>query len=268
MRDFRKSDFNQDIYNRDSKGRPVTPAPKAQSQRSKWQFRSLLLLLVVLIIVVIWIGANLFSAKQTLQQHAQKLGQPVKVSAATANNPTQTVAADFGQPMATTEAGDKVTQTVLSHVASSNKAQAETASGKVVSSSLQSTTTKPAAKPVKPAKPSKPVFDFYKVLPKQNTAAPSVQTQQGAAEPKQYMLQVASYQDRQAAEQMRAHLLLLGLSPKVIQTGDDNNIWYRVDIGPFNSMPAADAIRQKLQQNGINGSMVRQIIKEQGYFDE
>ena len=65
--------------------------------------------------------------------------------------------------------------------------------------------------------------------------------------PKSFMLQVASYKDQADAENA-AKLLLIGLTPKVDKT---NSGWYRVDLGPYTSVRAADVVRHKIQKQKL-----------------
>ncbi len=114
---------------------------------------------------------------------------------------------------------------------------------------------KPSEK-TKPKPPAKPQFDFYTVLPKRTVKAPTDDQAVEARKPKSFMLQVASYQSKNKTQAMKARLLLIGLKPQIVTT---SNGWYRIDLGPLNSVRDADILRHKLQKNGINGSMVRQI---------
>ena len=118
---------------------------------------------------------------------------------------------------------------------------------------------KPVAKPAK-AVVQKPTFDFYHILPQKGTGitfdAPKAKT---PAQPKTFVVQVASYPTRAPAESLRAKLLLLGFSPQIDHTGSG---WYRVDIGPVKSVRAGDVLRHKLQNAGIRGAMIRQILSQ------
>lgn len=272
MRDFGKSPIEQNVYERDRKGQPVTPV--VQSKKSKWQFRALLLLLVILIGLVVWFGANLFSTRQMLQQHAQKLGQttsqtaqaPVTETPATTpavDNPTQSVSAEAG--LSTTQSilpaqQPKVTPAATPATHNLPTTKVNPATMPATSQTEPASSTEKAQPKQKAVTVAKPVFDFYKVLPEQQTVTPGPENEIPDQD-RQFMLQVASYQTQQAAEQMRAQLILLGLKPQIDKIGDYHNIWYRVDIGPFDTMREADAARHILQNNGINGSMVRQIFE-------
>lgn len=130
--------------------------------------------------------------------------------------------------------------------------------GKSPTTSTNQVANKPPEK-----KPNKPVFDFYTVLPKQKaqpeTTQPAggqgQQASQVAQSNKQFTLQVASYQSEQLAQQLRSQLILLGLKPTIVSTQSG---WYRIDVGPYDSMRAADKVRHQLQNSGINGAMIRQ----------
>lgn len=115
-----------------------------------------------------------------------------------------------------------------------------------------------AAKIVEPKASQEPKFEFYTMLPNAKVDA-GVPEEESRASDQQFNLQVASYQEKQAAEALRARLILIGLKPQIDKTGSEERTWYRVDLGPFESMRAADVVRHKLQDNGINGSMIRQV---------
>ncbi len=111
-------------------------------------------------------------------------------------------------------------------------------------------------------KETEPHFDFYTILPKQKVEAKIEPAQKkGAAASRQFMLQVASYQDYPSANAMLKRLQKLGLKSKVDKVGSGSAIWYRVDLGPYSSVRSADVVRHTLQNNGINGAMIRQLPK-------
>lgn len=108
--------------------------------------------------------------------------------------------------------------------------------------------------PEKKAISTEPTFDFYTILPENEAAAglsPQVPTQA-----KNMMLQISTYQDEQKAQSMKVKLLLMGLSPKVTKTLGG---WYRVELGPIKSFREGEALRRRLEKQGIVGSFIRQI---------
>lgn len=101
--------------------------------------------------------------------------------------------------------------------------------------------------------PPNPTFDFYTILPKQTVSVPEQVSSVTAT--KQFMIQVASYQSNEQAKEMLARLKEMGIAAVIDQVG----AWYRVDIGPVESVRKADVIRHELQAKGVNGSMIRQV---------
>ena len=148
-----------------------------------------------------------------------------------------------------------------------SSATAQNTANKAQSTPAADAAKKPTATKPKAQGPSKPVFDFYTVLPQQKAQPQATQQQDDQAQPaanqtnKQFMLQVASYQSEQLAQQLRSQLILLGLKPTIASTSSG---WYRIEVGPYDSMRAADKVRHQLQSNGINGAMVRQVSDNAG----
>ncbi len=125
-----------------------------------------------------------------------------------------------------------------------------------------------AAAPLAAEQLSLPKFDFYKILPEievkvpeedlsavQNSAAPADQpTEAGAA----YMLQVASFQNFDDADQSKAQLALQGVQAtiqRVVINGQD--VWYRVHVGPFPKLIDAQRNRTMLAQHGVNALVLK-----------
>ena len=132
-------------------------------------------------------------------------------------------------------------------------------------------------------------YRFYDLLPQQQVtpipdqAVPETQTQQQpviveapsqsndvnvgvdgseqAATPVQaqpeYILQVRSYDDPDAADARRAEIILNGLSADVVQSAEGGKTWYRVISGPYDSQNAAVIAQQTLQHSGIDSIVVK-----------
>ncbi|MGB0664586.1 MAG: SPOR domain-containing protein [Pontibacterium sp.] len=118
-----------------------------------------------------------------------------------------------------------------------------------------------ASQPKQPAKPAvvtedKKRFEFYEALPKSEvtTADPSQykSTPRDAISEVAYDLQISSFRDKAAAEQLRAQLILQGLGD--VRTSESTNsqgeTWFRVVAGPFNNRPKLEAARNKLEKLG------------------
>ena len=77
-----------------------------------------------------------------------------------------------------------------------------------------------------------------------------------AAQP-EYILQVRSYDDPDAADARRAEIILNGLSADVVQSAEGGKTWYRVITGPYDSQNAAVIAQQTLQHSGIDSIVVK-----------
>ncbi|MDQ2076521.1 SPOR domain-containing protein [Marinimicrobium sp. ABcell2] len=119
---------------------------------------------------------------------------------------------------------------------------------------------------------SKPRFDFYKLLkesevivpatepePQQREAAPEQQT----AEPRlqdreEFILQVGSFRRNDEADRLRAQLLLLNLEAYTEQvTLNNDQIWHRVLVGPFNNQSRLASARATLVSNEYNALVLK-----------
>ncbi|MCK7609352.1 SPOR domain-containing protein [Acinetobacter portensis] len=72
-----------------------------------------------------------------------------------------------------------------------------------------------------------------------------------------YILQVRSYSDPDAADARRAEIILNGLSADVMKTTEGGQVWYRVISGPYDSQEAALIAQQTLQHSGIDSIVVK-----------
>jgi len=73
----------------------------------------------------------------------------------------------------------------------------------------------------------------------------------------EYILQVRSYDDPDAADARRAEIILNGLSADVMQSSEGGKTWYRVISGPYESQNAAVIAQQTLQHSGIDSIVVK-----------
>jgi cell division protein FtsN len=123
---------------------------------------------------------------------------------------------------------------------------------------------KPGDKVGENSKGDKPRFEFYKILPGSQDAAPTPETKPasdakgkaGAIEP-QY-LQVGSFQKPADADNLKAKLALIGLDAGVQEVDlPDKGKMYRVRTGPFSSVDEMNRARGLLSQNGIQATQVK-----------
>ncbi|MBZ0144096.1 MAG: SPOR domain-containing protein [Rhodocyclaceae bacterium] len=111
--------------------------------------------------------------------------------------------------------------------------------------------------------PEKPRFEFYKILPGGEAAAPQPAEQKPAgAAPKPsaetLFLQAGSFQNPADADNLKARLALMGVEAGVQQvTLAEKGVMHRVRIGPFASVEAMAPTRSLLAQNGIQAGVVR-----------
>lgn len=94
--------------------------------------------------------------------------------------------------------------------------------------------------------------------PATNQPASEVTGQDIQVAPKpNYILQVRSYSDPDAADARRAEIILNGLSADVMKTSERGETWYRVISGPYDSQEAALIAQQTLQHSGIDSIVVK-----------
>ncbi len=72
-----------------------------------------------------------------------------------------------------------------------------------------------------------------------------------------YYLQVGAFRDVADAESSRAKLALLGFETVISDRVVDNGHLYRVRIGPFNQLDAANRMKGRLSDNGIDVAVIR-----------
>ena len=121
----------------------------------------------------------------------------------------------------------------------------------------------PAPLPGKPGdKPmERPRFDFYKILPGGEEAAPVPERKAQAVEPvpaETLFLQAGSFQKSEDADNLRAKLALLGMEASVQPVSvPDKGLLHRVRIGPFRKPEEMSRTRALLAENGIQAKVVK-----------
>jgi cell division protein FtsN len=127
-----------------------------------------------------------------------------------------------------------------------------------------------------PPRTDRPRFEFYSILPgdKEVTdrevkaaakAAPAPSTKAGSspASPKPfsgevYWLQAGAYGSETDADNMKARIALVGLEASVRPVNlPDKGTLYRVRMGPYQSLDAANRIKTALSQNGVTTVIIR-----------
>ncbi|QIL90848.1 SPOR domain-containing protein [Microbulbifer harenosus] len=116
---------------------------------------------------------------------------------------------------------------------------------------------------------AKPKFDFYKLLeesevkvaPPKNQQVRVRETDNGAgnkpAEKEEaqpdlvYILQAASFRDKEEAERLRAQLMLANLDVKVESATDSRGTWHRVLVGPYTNRSKVAKARSILAEHRL-----------------
>ncbi|MGH8506109.1 MAG: SPOR domain-containing protein [Stenotrophobium sp.] len=105
-------------------------------------------------------------------------------------------------------------------------------------------------------------FTFYDILPGQEVVVPdSVTAATGKAEPGDdgiYVIQVAAYRAQQDADAQKAKLALIGIESRIEKvTIDNKDTYYRVRVGPEHSLAKAHTLMARLQQNNVQGVLMK-----------
>jgi cell division protein FtsN len=135
----------------------------------------------------------------------------------------------------------------------------------------QASVIPPAAKPAKPAPTTaapattaadseKPRFDFYKILPGNETPMTEQDLHQRPtpAAGEQYFLQAGAFPNSADADNLKARLALLGFEA-AIQTVElpEKGLWHRVRLGPYTNLDELNKVRAALVQNDIKAQLVK-----------
>lgn len=120
---------------------------------------------------------------------------------------------------------------------------------------------------------TRPTFDFYTILPEievkipdsevpaaaesanpppEGIPAPAPATDTGS-----YLLQVASFQSREDAEQSKAMLALQGVQANIHAVGINGQSWFRVHVGPYDDLGQAQQTRGQLDQLGFKAIVLK-----------
>jgi cell division protein FtsN len=106
----------------------------------------------------------------------------------------------------------------------------------------------------------KPRFDFYKILPGNETPMTEQDLHQRPtpAAGEQYFLQAGAFPNSADADNLKARLALLGFEA-AIQTAElpGKGLWHRVRLGPYTSLDELNKVRAALVQNEIKAQLVK-----------
>ncbi|MCH9757346.1 MAG: SPOR domain-containing protein [Gammaproteobacteria bacterium] len=74
-----------------------------------------------------------------------------------------------------------------------------------------------------------------------------------------YLLQLASFQRREDAEQMKASLIMRGLDASIKTATQQGGVWHRVVMGPFESRQTAEKIQANIAQSERISGIIRRV---------
>ena len=110
-------------------------------------------------------------------------------------------------------------------------------------------------------------YGFYDMLPKQEVEiADAAQDRAKAGKSARpplprgdVVLQAGSFKQQVEAEKLVAKLAYLGVNARIQRTPVDDETWYRVRIGPIETVEELDAVRSKLLEADITATAVAPI---------
>lgn len=113
-------------------------------------------------------------------------------------------------------------------------------------------------------RPAPTHFDFYTMLPKMEVEISDRELEEAmrslpkSNEPSAYMLQAGSFRKFSEADGLKARLALIGIVAQIRTVIVRNNeTWYRVQIGPYNTLGELKPVRNRLKQNNIDFILLR-----------
>ena len=96
-----------------------------------------------------------------------------------------------------------------------------------------------------------------KPAPSQPQASPDTPLPQ-AEDDGRFLVQVAAFRQRGAAEDLKARLAMRGLQARVVSADlGDRGTWHRVRLGPYPGRSDAERVRERLADDGMQGMIVR-----------
>jgi cell division protein FtsN len=125
---------------------------------------------------------------------------------------------------------------------------------------------KKAEPPIAEQVAEQPEYDFFTVLPEMEVTVPEQElaarqeSEDASRSPESadlYLLQVGSFRQNSDADQMKARLALLGMVAQIQSVTVNENTWHRVRVGPVQGSRAADDMRQRLAENGIDSLVMK-----------
>ena len=129
-------------------------------------------------------------------------------------------------------------------------------------------TTKPPASATQAASASSapaPRYDFYSMLPNFEVVVPEKERDvkrnlpptAKVERPGVYVLQAGSYRNDSDAERVMAQLVRQSIDAKVQRVAVDNDVWFRVRIGPLRDLDQLNKLRRQLAASDVDALVIR-----------
>lgn len=125
----------------------------------------------------------------------------------------------------------------------------------------------PAAEPERLPTDDEPRFRYYELLPEDEVRVPSgereapreqvVPPPASPAEGEPVILQIGSFRRFEQADEMKARISLLGLSPQVHEVQVEGETWHRVFVGPFTDEDDINRALDRLRSENIEALRLR-----------
>jgi cell division protein FtsN len=109
---------------------------------------------------------------------------------------------------------------------------------------------------------TEPDLDFYDMLPKQEVEVPGTPAKNASTRARtplptgDAMLQAGSFKQATEAEKMQAQLALVGIAARIQRASVDDETWFRVRIGPIQTVEELRVIQAKLREAEITATAV------------
>lgn len=107
---------------------------------------------------------------------------------------------------------------------------------------------------------SKPRFDFYKILPGEESSRDKQSKEKGStgSGKEAFFLQAGAFQSAPDADNLKARLALLGVEASIETSAvPDKGVWHRVRVGPYTSVEELNRTRDTLNQNGFQTTLIK-----------
>jgi cell division protein FtsN len=107
-------------------------------------------------------------------------------------------------------------------------------------------------------------YDFYKMLPEQEVEVPkqpATAAAQASSLPKgEIVLQAGSFKSQDQAEKLKGRLAMYGVGAKIQRFTAEDETWYRVRIGPIDTVEEYENVRAKLEDADIDATPMTSVV--------